>query len=143
MHSITKFWKKSLLNITLLDVTQSSVSFLGFFLCVCFWRHCVFVVAAFSNCSKPRLLFIALQPCTGFPLWSLLLLWSMGCRHAGFSSCGARGLVAPLHWDLSGPGIELMSPALAGGFLTTGSPAKPLPQFLRASIASPEESLSL
>lgn len=33
----------------------------------------------------------------------------------------ARGLVAPLHWDLSGPGIELVSPALAGGFLTTGS----------------------
>ena len=27
-------------------------------------------------------------------------------------------------WDLPGPGIEPMSPALAGGFLTTGSIVK-------------------
>ena len=27
-------------------------------------------------------------------------------------------------WDLSGPGIEPVSPALAGGFLTTGPPGK-------------------
>ena len=27
-------------------------------------------------------------------------------------------------WGLPGPGIELTSPALAGGFLTTGSPGK-------------------
>ena len=27
-------------------------------------------------------------------------------------------------WDLHGPGIEAMSPALAGGFSTTGSPGK-------------------
>ena len=27
-------------------------------------------------------------------------------------------------WDLPGPGIEPMSPALAGGFLTTGPPGK-------------------
>ena len=28
-------------------------------------------------------------------------------------------------WDLPGPGIEPVSPALAGGFLTTESPQKP------------------
>ena len=28
-------------------------------------------------------------------------------------------------WDLTGPGIEPVSPALAGGFLTTASPGKP------------------
>ena len=27
-------------------------------------------------------------------------------------------------WDLPGPGIEPLSPALAGGFLTTGPPGK-------------------
>ena len=27
-------------------------------------------------------------------------------------------------WDLPGPGIEPVSPALAGGFLTTGPPGK-------------------
>ena len=34
-------------------------------------------------------------------------------------------------WDLSGPGIELVSPALAGGFLTTGLPGKPLHHSLK------------
>ena len=28
-------------------------------------------------------------------------------------------------WDLPEPGIEPVSPALAGGFLTTGPPGKP------------------
>ena len=28
-------------------------------------------------------------------------------------------------WDLPGPGIEPVSPALAGGFLTTAPPGKP------------------
>ena len=28
-------------------------------------------------------------------------------------------------WDLPGPGMALMSPALAGGFLTTEPPGKP------------------
>ena len=29
-------------------------------------------------------------------------------------------------WDLPGPGLEPVSPALAGGFLTTEPPGKPL-----------------
>ena len=29
-------------------------------------------------------------------------------------------------WDLPGPGLEPMSPALAGGFLATAPPGKPL-----------------
>ena len=29
-------------------------------------------------------------------------------------------------WDLPGPGLELMSPGLAGGFLTTAPPGKSL-----------------
>ena len=29
-------------------------------------------------------------------------------------------------WDLPGPGLEPVSPALAGGFLTTAPPGKPL-----------------
>ena len=34
-------------------------------------------------------------------------------------------LVAPHMWDLPGPGIELVSPALAGRFFTTEPPEKP------------------
>ena len=33
-------------------------------------------------------------------------------------------------WDLSGPGIELVSPALAGRFFTNESPGKPLHLFV-------------
>ena len=41
---------------------------------------------------------------------------------ACFSSCGT-GPQSPLGmWDLSRPGIEHVSPALAGGFLTTRPP---------------------
>ena len=45
------------------------------------------------------------------------------------SGCGAPWFSAWtwLHhsiWDLLGPGIEPMFPALAGGFLTTGPPGK-------------------
>ena len=55
----------------------------------------------------------------------------------GLSSCGSRALErrlsscgAPaslLHgmWDLPGPGLEPVSPALADGFLTTVLPGKP------------------
>ena len=33
-------------------------------------------------------------------------------------------------WDLHGPGLEPVSPALAGGFLTTAPPGKSLPSHL-------------
>ena len=74
--------------------------------------------------------------CAGFSLWWLLLLWSTGSRHAGFSSCGSWALERRLSscgawasllrgmWDLPRPGIEPVSPALAGGFLTTAPPGK-------------------
>ena len=54
----------------------------------------------------------------------------------GFSSCGSRALERRLSscgtqvsllrgmWDLPGPGLEPVSPALAGGFLTTAPPGK-------------------
>ena len=35
-------------------------------------------------------------------------------------------------WDLPGPGIALVSPALAGGFLTAELPGKPLATALNA-----------
>ena len=76
--------------------------------------------------------------CAGFSLRWLLLLWSTGSRRVGFSSCGTRALERRLSscgsraqllcgmWDLPRPGLEPVSPALAGGFLTTAPPGKPL-----------------
>ena len=49
----------------------------------------------------------------------------VGSRRAGFSTCGAWALLLRSMWDLPGPGLEPMSPALAGGFLTTVPPGKP------------------
>ena len=40
------------------------------------------------------------------------------------SSCGARAWLLRGMWDLPGPGLEPMFPALAGGFLTTAPPGK-------------------
>ena len=74
--------------------------------------------------------------CVGFSLRWLLSLRRTGSRRVGFSSCGSRALERRLSscgtralllcgmWDLPGPGIESVSPALAGGFLTTAPPGK-------------------
>ena len=76
--------------------------------------------------------------CAGFSLRWLLLLRSTGSRRTGFSSCGSRGLECRLSncgtwayllrsmWDLPRPGLEPVSPALAGRFLTTAPPEKSL-----------------
>ena len=55
--------------------------------------------------------------------------WSLGTQASvvvahGLSSCGAWALLFCGMWDLPGPGIEPMSPALAGRFLTTAPPGK-------------------
>ena len=42
------------------------------------------------------------------------------------SSCGARAQLLRGMWDLPGPGLEPVSPALAGRFLTTVPPGKSL-----------------
>ena len=42
------------------------------------------------------------------------------------SNCGARASFLRGMWDLPGPGLEPVSPALAGGFLTTVPAGKPL-----------------
>ena len=42
------------------------------------------------------------------------------------SSCGTRASLLHGMWDLPGPGLEPVSPALAGRFLTTAPPGKSL-----------------
>ena len=44
----------------------------------------------------------------------------------GLSNCGARAQLLRGMWDLPGPRLEPVSHALAGGFLTTVPPGKPL-----------------
>ena len=68
--------------------------------------------------------------CVGFSLRWLLSLWSTGYRREGLSSCGARAQLLHGMWDLPGPGLEPVSPALAGRFLTTAPLGKPLFYFI-------------
>ena len=66
--------------------------------------------------------FLSLWP-WGFSLqWPLL--WSVSSRHSSFSRCGLWTQLSHGMWDLPEPGIELLSPALASGFLTTETPGK-------------------
>ena len=70
----------------------------------------------------------SLMRCVGFSLLWFLFFWSTGSRHMGFGSCGLRAVEHRLSscgawpqllrgmWDLPRPGIEPVSPALAGGF---------------------------
>ena len=79
--------------------------------------------------------------CAGFSLRWLLSFRSTGSRRVGFSSCGSWALERRLSscgaqaqllrsmWDLRGPGLEPVSPALADGFLTTAPPAMSLHHF--------------
>ena len=48
--------------------------------------------------------------------------WALERR---LSSCGAQTQFLGGMWDLPGPGLEPMSPAFAGRFLTTAPPGKP------------------
>ena len=49
--------------------------------------------------------------------------WALECR---LSSCDARAQLLCGMWDLPGPGLEPVSPASAGRFLTTVPPEKSL-----------------
>ena len=68
------------------------------FLCIYFWLYWVFVAArGLSLVAASR--GYSLLRCSGFSLWWLLLLQSMGSRHAGFSVV-ARGLSSCGSWAL-------------------------------------------
>ena len=63
--------------------------------------------------------------CTGLSLSRPLLLRSTGSRHAGSVNCGSWAQLLRGMWDLPRPGLEPVSPALAGRFSTTAPPGKP------------------
>ena len=103
-------------------------------------RRCC--TGAFSSCGEQGLLFVVVR-------MLLIAVASLCCRAQalgtrasvvvarGLSSCSSQALERRLSscgtqaellrgmWDLPGPGLEPVSPALAGGFLTTAPPGKP------------------
>ena len=105
-----------------------------------FWLRWVFVAARGLSLVVASRGYSSLW-CAGFSLLWFLLLPSTGSRHTGFSSCGSRALERRLGscgtrakllcgmWDLPRPGLEPVSPALAGEFLTAEPPGKPQSAF--------------
>ena len=82
-----------------------------------------FCARAFSSCGKWGPLFIVVHgPLTIAA--SLVVEHRLQTRR--FSSCGARAQLLRGTWDLPRPGLEPVSPALAGRFSTTAPPGKSL-----------------
>ena len=81
-----------------------------------------FCARAFSSCGKRGPLFIAVcGPLTVAA--SLVAEHRLQTRR--LSSCGAWAQLLRGMWDLPRPGLEPVSPALAGRFPTTAPPGKP------------------
>ena len=92
----------------------------------------------FFSCRQPGATLLQRE---GFSLQWLLSLWSTGIGHMGFRSCGSQTLEHRVNscstgaellcgmWDLPRPGIEPVSPAFTGRFLTTEPPEKSLIPF--------------
>ena len=90
-----------------------------------------FCARAFSSCGERGPLFIAVRgPLT---VAASLVAASLVAEHRlqthRLSSCGSRAQLLRGMWDLPRPGLEPVSPALAGRFSTTAPPGKP-PVFL-------------
>ena len=91
-----------------------------------------FCVRAFSSCGERGPLFIAVRgPLTVAA--SLVAEHRLQTRRlsscdvaSGLSSCGSRAQLLRGMWDLPRPGLEPVSPALAGRLSTTAPPGKPL-----------------
>ena len=82
-----------------------------------------FCVRAFSSCGKRGPLFIAVhRPLTIAA--SLVVEHRLQMRR--LSNCGSRAQLLRSTWDPPRPGLEPVSPALAGRFSTTAPPGKPL-----------------
>ena len=81
-----------------------------------------FCARAFSSCGKRGPLFIAVRG-------PLTIAASLVAEHRlqtrRLSNCGSRAQLLRSMWDPPRPGLEPVSPALAGRFSTTAPPGKP------------------
>ena len=81
-----------------------------------------FCVRAFSSCGKRGPLFIAVRG-------PLTVAASLAAEHrlqaCRLSNCGSRAQLLRGMWDPPRPGLEPVSPALAGRLSTTAPPGKP------------------
>ena len=81
-----------------------------------------FCARALSSCGEWGPLFIAVR---GPLTIAASLVAGHRLQTRRLSSCGSRAQLLRGMWDLPGPGLEPVSPALAGRFSTTAPPGKP------------------
>ena len=86
-----------------------------------------FCARAFSSCGKWGPLFIAVRGPLSIAVSLVAEHRLQTCR---LSNCGSRAWLLRGMWDLPRPGLEPVSPALAGRFSTTAPPEKPFLSFL-------------
>ena len=107
------------LNLFIYFLKRNSRSFIYLFMTVLSLRFCA---RAFSSCGKWGSLFIAVHG-------PLTIAASLVAEHRlqtrRLSNCGSRAQLLHSMWDLPRPGLEPVSPALAGRFSTTAPPGKP------------------
>ena len=81
-----------------------------------------FCARAFSSCGKwGTLLIVVRRPLTV----AASLIEEHRLQTCRLSNCGSRAQLLRGMWDLPRPGLEPVSPALAGRFSTTAPPGKP------------------
>ena len=104
---------------------EMSDNWIFFFLRICCSHYCLFFYYLFYFLFLDVLVFVA---ACGLSLVAASGHCSLVAEHGlyahGFSSCSSQAQLPCGTCDLPGPAIEPMSPALAGGFLTTGPPRK-------------------
>ena len=93
-----------------------------------------FCARAFSSCGERGPLFIAVRG----PFIVAASLAEQGLQTHRLSSCGSWAQSLRSIWDLPRPGLEPVSPALAGGFSTTAPPGKPRTSVLNHYVISPQ-----
>ena len=81
-----------------------------------------FCARAFSSCGKWGPLFIAVR---GPPTATASPVAEHRPQMRRLSSCGSQAQSLRGMWDLPRPGLEPVSPALAGRLSTTAPPGKP------------------
>ena len=91
-----------------------------------------FCARAFSSCGKRG---HSSSRCVGLSLsWPLVAEHRLQMRR--LSSCGSRAQLLRGMWDLPRPGLEPVSPALAGRFSTTTPSGKPYHPFFSRGTRS-------
>ena len=136
VHQILIFFKiliKFLMSIIHIDACLFFFLINLFYLFICLFLAVLglhFCARAFSSCGKWGPLFIAVRG-------PLTITASLVAEHRlqtrRLSSCGLRAQSLRGMWDLPRPGLEPVSPALAGRFSTTAPPGKPLIRFFKSS----------